>query len=535
MAHQLCWRWLWILVLILALLPAGCQPVQAPADEMAGTDAYAASALPANPMPLGEAAPLLQPQAVWTNFYALTQVPRPSHHEEQASAFLAKFGRDLGLETIVDEVGNVLIRKPATPGMEDRAGVILQAHMDMVAQKTPESSHNFETDPIDAYVQDGWVKAHGTTLGADDGSGVAIIMALLQAQDFVHGPLEALFTVNEEDGFGGVNNLKPSLLQGTLYINVDSEDEGVFTIGSAGGAYVDATAAYTEEPVDAGMTGFEIAVSGLTGGHSGVDIGENRGNAGLLLVRLLWQAEQQFGLRLFNLDGGDRYNAIPRNATALVAVPNDQAEAFGVFVKQYAATVKSEYAMTEPGLQVQARPVELPAHVMPTAQQTALLSALYGIPNGVDRMSDSVPNLVETSVNLGILTIGGGAMHAGHYVRSAVDSERDALADRLVSIYTLAGADTVTSGHYSGWPPNPNSPIVLLMQAAYRDEFGKEAELNAVHAGLETSVVGAIYPDMSMISVGPTLVAVHSPDERMEVATVGKVYDLLVATLARVE
>lgn len=523
-------RFSWTLALLLAILLSGCQPVMAPAAATADVPV-----LPTNPMPLSEAAPLLQPQAVWEDFYALTQVPRPSHHEEQASAFLADFGRGLGLETIVDEVGNVLIRKPATPGMENRPGVVLQAHMDMVAQKTAESTHNFETDPIDAYVEDGWVKAHDTTLGADDGSGVAVIMALLQAQDIVHGPLEALFTVNEEDGFTGVNNLPPDLLQGTLYINVDSEEEGVFTIGSAGGAYVDANAEYAGEEPGPGLAGYAVTVSGLTGGHSGININENRGNANLLLVRLLWLGEQQFGLRLSSITGGDRYNAITRDASAMVAVPADQAEAFAGLVTEYAATLKSEYALTEPGLQVEATPVELPAQVLPAAQQAALLAALYGLPNGVMRMSDAVPGLVETSTNLGILQVADGAFHAGHYVRSAVDSERDELAQRLQGIYTLADAEAVISGVYSGWPPDPNSPIVVTMQSVYRDTFGKEAVLNAVHAGLETSVVGATYPQMSMISVGPTLVAVHSPDERMEVASVAKVYDLLVATLAQVE
>lgn len=524
-------RLIWLLVLILGIPLSGCQPLHAPS---AGAQVAALPALPPGELPLREAIPFLEPQAVWANFYALTQTPRSSHHEAQVSAFLAQFGQDLGLETIVDEVGNVLIRKPASAGMEKRQGVVLQAHMDMVAQKTAESMHNFETDPIDAYIEDGWVKAHGTTLGADDGSGVATIMALLQAQDIAHGPLEAIFTVDEEDGFAGVYGLQPGVLQGSILINVDSEEEGVFTIGSAGGAYVDANAPYVEEAADPSLVGYRVAVSGLTGGHSGLDINRNRGNANLLLVRLLWLGEQQFELRVASIAGGDRYNAIPRAAEAHVALPADQAEAFVAFVADYAEMVQTEFAATEPELDVEAQPADPPALLMPLERQSALLDALYAAPNGAMRMSDAVPGLVETSTNLGILQAADGALHAGHYVRSAVDSERDELAQRLESIFSLGGAEAATSNVFSGWPPNPASPILALMQTIYQDLYGREAKLVALHAGLETSVIGATYPQMDMISVGPTLLAVHSPDERMEAASVPMVYDLLVATLAQI-
>ena len=492
------------------------------------------AARPAAKTPLKDALSTLEPKAVWENFYALTQVPRPSHHEEQASRFLADFGKKLGLETLVDDVGNVLIRKPATPGMEDRQGVILQAHMDMVPQKTPDKVHDFEKDPIQAYVEGGWVKADRTTLGADDGIGVAIIMAILQAKDIAHGPLEALFTVDEEDGFTGVNALKPGVLKGSTYINVDWETEGSFAIGSAGGVYVDANATYPEEKTPASMAAYTLEVKGLQGGHSGVDINRGRGSASRLLARLLWTAGPQFGVRVASIAGGDRYNAIPREASALVVVPTDKAEALAKYVQTFERTVKSELAATEPTLTIQATPAELPAAVMDAQAQKALVSTIYGCPNGVIRMSDSVPGLVETSTSMGILKAEGGQFAAGFYVRSAVDSARDDVRQRIESVFGLAGAEVTHHDAFSGWQPNPDSAILGLLKKTYKDLFGVEAGVEAIHAGLETSVVGVKYPNMDMISIGPTLQNVHSPDERLEVESVAKAYRLLTATLAAI-
>lgn len=490
--------------------------------------------LPAGRVPLSEALSSLEPQAVWQNFYDLTQIPRPSHHEEQVSAFLADFGRELGLETIVDDVGNVIIRKPAAQGMDGLTGVVLQAHMDMVPQQTADSTHDFLTDPIEAYVEDGWVKADNTTLGADDGIGVATIMAVLQDPEAVHGPLEALFTVNEEDGFTGVYGLQPNVLQGKILINLDSEAEGVFTIGSAGGVYLDATATYTMETAPADRVGYTVSISGLQGGHSGVDINKNRGNANRLLLRLLWSAQDQFDLRLATITGGDVYNAITREASAIVALPADRVQGFTKFVEQYGATIRDEYAATEPDLIVTSAPADLPEQFLPHNAQHALLSALYGSANGVQKMSDAVPDLVETSTSLGILELTHGELTLGHYIRSAVDSERDDLEHMLISVFELGGLQTSDHDAYSGWTPNPDSPILLLMQSVYTSLFAHAAEVNAIHAGLETSVIGATYPDMDMISIGPTLVSVHTPDESLEVASVSKVYSLLLATLKQI-
>jgi len=461
------------------------------------------------------------------------------HHDHPYQAppeFLKrlKFGRDLGLETIVDEVGNVIIRKPATPGMENRRGVILQAHMDMVAQKTPDKVHDFEEDPIQAYVEGGWVKADRTTLGADDGIGVAMIMAVLQAKDVAHGPLEALFTVNEEDGFTGASNLKANVLRGDYFINVDWETEGTFCVSSAGGVYLDATAAYSEDATPANVAAYQVTVQGLQGGHSGIDINKGRGSASKLLARWLWAASAKFDVRLASATSGDRYNAIPRDASAIVTVPKTQADAMLAFGREFETTIKRELSATEPALSVVATPANLPAKVMEPKAQRAMVSAVYGSVNGALRMSDSVPGLVETSTNLGMWQAGNGQWKAGCYIRSAVDSARDDTAQKLASVFSLAGAQVSIHDPYSGWPPNPNSTLLQAMKDVYRQKFGKEAEIVAVHAGLETSLVGVKYPQMDMISVGPTLVDVHSPDERLEVASVGKVYDLLVETLKQI-
>jgi len=489
-------------------------------------------------VPLADALATMEPHAVWQDFYDLTQIPRTSHHEEQATAFLSAFGKGLGLETITDDVGNVIIREPATPGMEDRPGVVLQAHMDMVGQQTPDSTVDLLTDPISAVVEDGWVHAQGTTLGADDGIGVAIIMALLQAKDVVHGPIEALFTVNEEDGFTGINGLSPDVLRGRLYINVDNEQEGQFLISSAGGVYVEIAADYPETPTPSGMTGVQIDVGGLLGGHSGVDIDKGRGSAHQIMARLLVEAaaaQPPFDVRVASLVGGNARNAIPSTTTVVAAVPTDQYAAFEKFVADFSATVATELAATDPGVTVTTKPVDLPASVMDAASQTALIGAVFDAPQGVYKMSDTVPGLVETSGNLGVLDIDAGTFTGSVYVRSAIDSERDAEALRFITVFEDAGATTATAGAYSSWPPNPDSPLLALMTQVYTDLFGTAPEATAVHAGLETSVAGVKYPDMDMISIGPTLRDVHTPNERLEVASVPKVYDLIVAALAEVK
>jgi dipeptidase D len=485
-------------------------------------------------IPLGEALPDLAPRAVWQHFHELTQIPRPSHHEAEVSAFLAAFGDELGLKTEVDEVGNVIIRKPDTAGMEDRQGVVLQAHMDMVGIAEEGSDHVFESDPIEAYVDGGWVRAEGTTLGADNGIGVAMIMALLEADDVAHGPLEALFTVNEEDGFTGANAVQPDVLHGTMLINIDSEEEGIFTIGSAGGVNVDATLTYTQEPVAAGMVGIRLDVAGMQGGHSGIDIDKGRGNAIKLLARLLNALEGEIDVRLASMTGGDRYNAIPLSASAVVALDASQGDALRAFVDAFAETVRAELAATEPELRIEGVTADAPVEAMAAGAQRDVIDALNAVPNGVVRMSDSVPGLVETSTNLGTIALGDGQMQAGFLVRSSIDSARDAVAEEIASAFALAGAEASLHDSYSGWQPNPDSPLLALMQETWRDLFGTDAGVMAVHAGLETSAIGATYPGMDMISIGPTLQNVHSPDEQLEIASVGTTWELLVAALERI-
>jgi dipeptidase D len=488
---------------------------------------------PGATVPLRDAIATLEPHGVWEHFFQLTQIPRPSHHEEKVSAFLAQFGRGLGLETEVDDVGNVLIRKPASAGRENAPGTILQAHMDMVPQKTDETVHNFLTDPIAAYVEDGWVRAEGTTLGADDGIGVALIMALLEAKDVAHGPLEALFTVNEEDGETGANAVQPGMLHGASLINVDSEQEGVFTIGSAGGEDIDATMTYQQEPTPTGMTGLRIDIAGLEGGHSGLDINRGRGNAIKLLARLLQTAPEPLGVRVSSLSGGGVHNVIPREANAVVVVPMGQAAALIEFVNAFAATVKRELAATDPELNISVTETAAPAQVMTTDAQRRIVEALDAAPNGVIRMSDTIPGLVETSTNLGKLAAADGAFTATFLTRSSVDSEREAVQQTIASVFDLAGMATKTHDAYPAWAPDPASPLLTLTQSVYRDLFGHEAEVMAIHAALETSTIGAKIPGLAMISIGPTVLDVHTPDEHLEVATVGEVYDLLVATLER--
>jgi dipeptidase D len=498
--------------------------------------ASASQATPASAerVPLREALDQLDPRAIWEHFYQITQIPRQSRHEEQISAFLAAYGADRSLETLVDDAANVLIRKSATPGMEARQGVILQSHMDMVPVAAPGSDHDWTTDPISAYVENGWVRADGTTLGADEGIGIAIILAVLDATDIAHGPLEALFTVNEEDGFTGATAFQPGLLQGTMLINVDSEEEGGFTIGSAGGVNIDATDTFAGEPPPVDMIGVRLEVMGLQGGHSGIDIGRGRGNAIVLLTNLLLEAETSCDIRLASMTGGDRYNAIPRNATAVVALPIDQLDRVTQVVKRFGEAAAAEYARAEPELECAAVETDLPTLVLAPSDQRRFLDALSECPNGVVRMSESIPDLVQTSTNLGLLAVQDGSFSAGFLVRSSVDAERDDVRATIEQLFDEAGFDVTTHDAYSGWQPDPDAPLLVLMLETYRDLFGREAEIMAVHAGLETSMFGVTYPNLAMISVGPTMQNVHSPAEQLEIASVGKVYDLLAAFLDRV-
>jgi dipeptidase D len=489
---------------------------------------------PANNVPLQEALESLEPQAVFENFYAITQVPRPSGHMDKIRAFLVDFGNNLGLETRVDEAGNVLIRKPATAGFENRQGVVLQAHMDMVPQKTDQKAFDFTTDPIQAFVNGDYVVADGTTLGADDGIGIAIILTVLQDRTLQAGPVEALFTVDEESDMSGATGLKTGELQGKILINLDWETEGKFTIGSAGGEHVNIRASYLQAPAPPDLLAFQVKVQGLKGGHSGVDINLGRGHATKILVRLLKEAAPVYELNLANIVGGTASNAIPRDASAQVFIAADRVEAFKEFVDEFEATVQNELKAVEPDLTIDLTEIQSPGYMMEQAFQSTLIDSLYATPQGVLRMSDTVPDLVETSTNMGITTAQEGLLEVICYPRSSVDSELEDVGQMIGSVWELAGTPVEITDAYGGWTPDPSSPILGLMQTVYQELFGKEAEIVAVHAGLECGAIGETYPEMDMISIGPTLNDVHSPAERLYIPSVGRVMDLLVTTLQRI-
>jgi dipeptidase D len=447
---------------------------------------------------------------------------------------MVNFGKGLGLETFVDEVGNVIIRKPATAGMENRKGVILQGHLDMVPQKNSDKAHDFEKDPIEPMIDGEWVKANGTTLGADNGMGVAAAMAILESNEHPHGPIEALFTTDEETGMTGAFGLKPGVLHGDILMNMDSEDEGELYIGCAGGTNANISFSYTEVPVPAGVTAFRIAVIGLKGGHSGVDIHLGRGNSNKVLNRFLWHSAKKHGLRLSSIDGGSLRNAIPRESYAIVTVPEDQKEVFLKCLEEFGVTAKKELSAVEPDMKLEAIPVDLPKSLIDEKTQNNLFSAIYGCPNGVMRMSNEMAGLVETSTNLAIVKSENGKIKVMCLLRSSVDSAKQDLEQMMQSVFELAGANIVFDGQYPGWKPNPASPILKAMQDIYKNKYGVIPEIKAIHAGLECGLLGGVYPHWDMISFGPTIRYPHSPDEKVNIATVEKFWDFLVETLKHI-
>ena len=475
----------------------------------------------------------LAPQNLWKHFYSLTQIPRPSGYMEPVTNFLLTFGKNLGLESFTDEIGNVIIRKPATPGMENRKGVILQAHMDMVPQRNNDTVHDFKKDPIETYIDGDWVKAKGTTLGADNGLGVAAIMAVLEDTAIPHGPLEALITIDEETGMVGAFGLKPETVTGEILLNLDSEDEGELYIGCAGGVDITATLEYKGEAADADDIFVRIGLKGLRGGHSGLEINEGRGNANKLMARLVGPAIETAGARLVSWKGGDMRNAIPRECEVVLAVPPGNKDILENLTGLVTATFNAEYEAVENEIIIEMTETEKKGDVLPEEIQDALVSAIYACQNGVTRMIPTVPDTVETSSNLAI--IGIDPTHAAIRIlaRSSCDSMKDYLAMSLKTCFNMAGMKVERSGAYSGWQPNVDSPILAAMKASYKEQFGVEPAVKVIHAGLECGIIGANIPGLDMISFGPTLRSPHSPDERVLIPTVPKFYDFLVATLAK--
>ncbi len=474
-----------------------------------------------------------EPKGLWNNFYNLTQIPRPSGKKKEVSEFLANYGRSLGLETLTDEIGNVLIRKPASAGFENHPGVILQGHMDMVPQKNSDKVFDFEKDPIEAYIEENgeWVTANGTTLGADNGIGVATAMAILADKNVVHPPLEALFTVDEETGMYGAFALEGGFLQGKTLINLDSETEGELYVGCAGG--VDGTATFQFEPVEteAGDIALRVSLRGCKGGHSGCDINMQRANAIKLLFRFLKDAVANYEARLAYVEGGSLRNSIPREAACLITIPAESKDDVFDLIADYEDLFIREYDGVEDNISLTAEEVECPKVELPEDVQDFLIHAITICPHGVYRMIPEMPDVVETSNNLAMIVCEGNKIVVSCLTRSSVESRKEELQSIIESTFALAGADIEFTGSYPGWKPNLHSNILEIMQKTYKKEFGSEPRVITIHAGLECGIIGRNYPGMDMISFGPTIEHPHSPDERVNIKTVQKFYQFLLATL----
>jgi dipeptidase D len=476
----------------------------------------------------------LEPAALWQNFYNLTRVPRPSHKKEEIGLFLENFGKSLGLETLRDEIGNVLVRKPATPGMENRKAVVLQAHMDMVPQKNSNVTHDFQKDPIDAHIDGEWVTASDTTLGADNGIGLAAAMSVLQSKDIPHPAIEMFVTVDEETGMFGAFGLQPNFLKGDILINMDSEDEGELYVGCAGGIDGDITFRYTEVEIEEGDVALKISLTGLKGGHSGVDIHLQRANANKLMFRFLKDAVSDYEARLASIDGGSLRNAIPREAFAVITVPEEGVEDIIDFVKEYEELFIEEFKGVEDKISFTVEQVELPTGLIPEVVQDDLINSITACPNGVARFIPELPTVVETSNNLAIVKSDGNTITVRCLIRSSVESRKEELASMVESVFSLAGAKVTLVGGYPGWKPNLESPILKEMTKVYENKYGITPKIMIIHAGLECGILGTHYPQMDMISFGPTIRYPHSPDEKVNIATVQKFWDFLVATLENI-
>ncbi len=476
----------------------------------------------------------LEPKALWSNFSDLNAVPRGSKKEERVIQFIKDFGQNLGLDTMVDKVGNVIVKKPATQGFEDRKTVVMQSHLDMVHQKNNDTKFDFNTQGIEMVVEGDWVKAKGTTLGADNGLGVATIMAILESKSIPHPPIEALFTVDEETGMTGAKGLEAGLLTGEILLNLDTEEDDEIGVGCAGGVDVTATRSYKEESTPKSKSGFAITVKGLNGGHSGMDIHKGLGNANKIMNRLLYHASENFGLQISEVDGGGLRNAIPRESGAVVVVDSNNENAFVAGIKDLAGDIKAELKTMEPKLDVLVSKVEAPKQVMEVDAQKGLIRALYAACNGVYRMSADIPDLVETSNNIARVIVKDGIINIACLTRSSVESSKWDLANALRATFELAGFKVEFSDDYPGWTPNMDSVILKLMSKLYRELNGKQPHVAACHAGLECGILGTHYPNMDMISFGPNIKGAHSPDERAQISSVQKYWKFVLEILKQI-
>ena len=477
----------------------------------------------------------LQPTEVWKYFSEILDIPRPSKKEEKIIEYLLNFAQEQKLEAFKDDAGNVLIRKPASKGMEDRASVILQSHVDMVCEKNSDVDHDFDADPINAVIDGEWVTAKGTTLGADDGIGIAAQLAILASPTIKHGPIECLFTVDEETGLTGAFELKPNFFKSQILLNLDSEDEGELFIGCAGGIDTVITFAFETEKVPSDFEAFQIAVTGLKGGHSGDDIDKGLGNSIKIINRFLWKGTNKYDLRISSIDGGNLRNAIPREAFATFVMHKDDVNSMKEMFEGFLDDVMSEYQTVEPKLSIKLKPAEMPQWVIDEPTQYDLLNALYACPHGVIAMSKQIPGLVETSTNLAsIKIIQDNQILVTTSQRSSINSSRADIANMVESVFRLANANVVHTGGYPGWAPNTNSEILNITKKSYKNLFSVEPVVRAIHAGLECGLFLEKYPTLDMISFGPTIKGAHSPDERINIESTDKFWKLLLNVLENI-
>jgi len=476
----------------------------------------------------------LQPERLWFYFSEVLKIPRPSKKEEKIISYLVSFGKEHKLESTTDSVGNIIIRKPSSPGLEKAPSVCLQGHVDMVCEKDADVMHDFDKDPIQTYIEDGWLKARGTTLGADNGIAVATMLALLEAKDIKHGPLECLFTIDEETGLTGAFGLDPNVLKSRILLNLDSEDDGEFFIGCAGGRDTVIEMPLKKDPVPQGYKSFRMKVSGLQGGHSGDDIHRNRGNANKILNRFLWETARKYGIRVSSFEGGNLRNAIAREAFAIFLVPADKIQPVKSYTEVYLKDLRFEFRVSEPDLKIDVEESETPGFVLDKITQDHLLNSLYACPHGVIAWSQDIPNFVETSTNLASVKMQNGLFRISTSQRSSIESAKEDICNMVSAVFNLIGARIEQSNGYPGWAPNPNSKVLELCVHSYETLFGQKPVVRAIHAGLECGLIGDKYPGMDMISYGPTMRGVHSPSERLEISTVEKFWVLTLDLLQRI-
>ncbi|CAL2081233.1 Cytosol non-specific dipeptidase [Tenacibaculum sp. 190524A02b] len=473
----------------------------------------------------------LEPKVVWEHFADLNAVPRPSKKEERVIQFMVDFGKKLNLETSVDKVGNVIIRKPATKGMEDKKTVVMQSHLDMVHQKNADTDFDFDTEGIKMIVDGDWVKAEGTTLGADNGLGVAAIMAVLSSTDIAHPAIEALFTIDEETGMTGAMGLEGGLLQGDILLNLDTEEDDEIGMGCAGGVDITAARTYTLETTPESTTAFEISITGLNGGHSGMDIHKGLGNANKIMNRLLFDGFTNYGLRISEINGGSLRNAIPRESFANVVIDSISKEPFLFELNEQINNIKAEFASLEPSLSIDLKEIETPENVMDLGVQEGLIKAIYTALNGVYRMSPDIEGLVETSNNIARVIVKEGSIKIGCLTRSSSETNKWDLANSLRAAFELAGFEVEFSGAYPGWLPNINSEILKVVTTLYEELHNEKPHVAACHAGLECGILGQNYPTMDMVSFGPNIRGAHSPDERAQISSTQKFWKFLLEIL----